>query len=372
MQASFRANVGLLLAGLGAFVLMGAGQSLYGPALPVFARGFGIGVGSAGLLISAHWVGTGVGVLAMFGLSRWITPRAALGVMAAGAAGVALGSAFGPGIGFGLTMTAAVVFGAGYGASTVIYNRRFMQVFGAQGPSMLSLLNAMFGIGAICGPLIFIAADSRIGPTYGAVAVVAALAVAAAGRPRRLVPVAEMRSGFRFDAAILGFGLVAVGVEATLIGLGPTALIALGQTEDHAAQLLSVFFVAFLTVRLSMVALTALVPAFTLFTAALILACVSAFAAMLTGSAVFFVAMGVAAGMFFPTFYVTASRRMGDDDRVAPLIILAGLIGGIVAPVATGAVMARYGDVSFFAAIGVEMGLASLLALAALRRMNLR
>ena len=36
---------------------MGAGQALYGPALPIYALAFGISPATAGLLISAHWVG---------------------------------------------------------------------------------------------------------------------------------------------------------------------------------------------------------------------------------------------------------------------------------------------------------------------------
>ena len=350
---------------------MGAGQSLYGPALPAFARLYGIGVGAAGLLVSAHWVGTGFGVAAMARLARRITPRLALGVMAAGASLVAASPRL------WLTLLGALVFGAGYGASTVIYNRRFMQAFGVQGAPMLSLLNAMFGIGAIAAPLVFVATGSRTGAAFGAVAAVAALGAlalgfASRGSPRRgaATPPPAVAANFRPHWGILAFGATAVGAEATLIGLGPTALIAAGVGEARAAEYLSLFFVMFLGVRLVLVALSALVPAFTLFTAALVIAAACAGLATLTAPAWAFVAMGVSAGMFFPLFYVTASRLMGDDDRVGPYAIGAGLSGGVLAPLAMGALMARTGGAAFFPALAVAMAATALCALAVRGRMN--
>ncbi len=364
MQSTIRASSGLLLAGLGSFILMGAGQSLYGPALPTFARHFGIEAGSAGFVISAHWIGTGVGVGAMFRMGHRITPRLALGVMAAGAALVALS------FGMIVTLAGVVLFGAGYGASTVIYNRRFMQVFGARGPSMLALLNAVFGIGAIGAPLLFVAFGGRIGLSYGVVAVACAVALLAAGRPRRLAPPAARHGTIRVRWGILAFGMAAVGAEATLIGLGPTALIAIGQSETQAAQFLSLFFAMFLAVRLLLVALSALVPAFTLFTGALVFGSICAFGAALTGEPWFFAASGAAAGMFFPLFYVTAFRLMGDDDRISPLAIGAGLVGGIIAPLLIGALMERLGNGAFFGILGAGMAATAIAAGLSLRRMN--
>ncbi len=63
---------------------------------------------------------------------------------------------------------------------------------------------------------------------------------------------------------------------------------------------------------------------------------------------VFFVAMGACAGLFFPGFYVAASRIMGDDPRVTPTIIAAGLVGGIAAPILLAGVLPAVGDHGFF------------------------
>ena len=75
MKDLIRANAGLLLAGVGTFVLMGAGQALFGPALPVYAREWGLGDAAAGGLISAFWIGCAVGVAGMYLWGAAATPR---------------------------------------------------------------------------------------------------------------------------------------------------------------------------------------------------------------------------------------------------------------------------------------------------------
>ena len=86
MRALMRTHAALLCVGVLTFILMGAGQSLYGPALPVYARAYDIGLGTAGLLVSAHWIGCAFGVGAMFVWGRFVTPRVVVVLMALGAA----------------------------------------------------------------------------------------------------------------------------------------------------------------------------------------------------------------------------------------------------------------------------------------------
>ena len=111
MRSVFVAHMGLVLAGMVSFVLMGAGQALFGPALPVFAREFGIATGQAGLLVSAHWVGAVLGVAAMYLRGDRVTPRMALAAMGLGAALV------GARLGWGPTLLGALGFGLGYGGT---------------------------------------------------------------------------------------------------------------------------------------------------------------------------------------------------------------------------------------------------------------
>ena len=344
MRAELVAHAGLVVAGLVSFVLMGAGQSLYGPAVPVFARDFGIGTGQAGFLVSAHWIGAAAGVALMYVAGDRVTPRMTLAAMATGAGGIALGA------GWWVTLAAAAVVGFGYGLAAGIYQ---LAAFGARGPSMLAFLNAIFGIGAIGAPLVFVAIG---GDPALAFAVVAAMAVATfvLARVAPAPAAAALAAGsFRPRPGILGFGALAIGTEACLIGLGPTGLIARGVSEAGAAQLLSAFFAAFLLARLALVPLAGRIVPFVLLATALTVsgACAAGLAA--GGPVWLFVAMGAAAGLFFPAFYMAGVGQMGSDARVAPTLIAAGLAGGISAPLIMGAVMGAIGNGILFALVAV-------------------
>lgn len=359
-----KANIGLLLAGVATFVLMGAAQSLYGPAMPAFGRAYDLGLGAAGLVVSAHWIGCFAGVGVMYLHGRHITPRLALVVMAAGAALVAAG------VGWGPTLIGAAVFGVGYGGATVVFNPRVLRAFGPRGPGMLSLLNACFGIGAIAAPLVFVALGASVALTFGLIGVLCAVVWLGAGAAGQVAGPAAVAGPFRPDWPILAFGMIAIGMEAMLVGLGPAALIAAGQGEAAAAQLLSGFFVAFLGARVAMVFTAHLVAPFTLYIVAMLGAGAMALGAALISPPVFFVASGAFAGMFFQGFYVTALRLMGDDPRVTPTIIAAGLVGGIVSPLLLTGVLDDLGERGFFWVMAVEALAAAVLALILRRRMQ--
>lgn len=341
-----RANLVLLVTGLAAFLMMGMGQSVYGPALPAFARNLGIGEAQASLLISAHWIGCGIGVLAMFVAGHRIGPAPVLAVMAAGAAGVAAGT------GLVMTLAAAVVFGAGYGCLTVLINPRILRAFGSRGPAMVSLVNAVFGAGAIVAPLVFVWLGSDPALSFALVAVVAAAValVALALPPGHGAPV---RASGQFDPrlSLMVFPAIGIGCEALLIGLGPSALIAAGQSEVAAAEYLSAFFVAFLAARVALIFTAHLVPAFTVYLGAMAGLALCCLLALVTLSPWAFVAMGAFAALLFPGFYVAATQLMGDDPRVSPTIIAAGLVGGIFLPLGAGPLLPVLGATGFFALV---------------------
>ena len=365
MRDLIRANAGLLLAGVASYVMMGAGQSMYGPALPAFARDLGLADAQAAWLISAHWVGCALGVGFMYVRATGVTPRMTAAVMAMGAALVAMG------IGVVGTFLGALVFGAGYGAATVVFNPRVLRAFGARGTSMLSLLNASFGIGAIAAPLVFVWLGSAPELAFGVVAVLAALVWVFAGPAGRndVAPQARPDTPFRPRYGLLSFAVLGIGLEACLIGLGPTALIAAGVAEEDAARRLSAFFVTFLGARVALVFGAHLVAPFTLYLWAMAL--MGAFCAMaaLFDPGVFFMLVGAPAAVIFPCFYVAASRVMGDDPRVPATIIAAGLIGGIAAPVLIGPAMADLGERGFFWVIAGVAGVVALAGLLTRRRL---
>ncbi|MEZ5798209.1 MAG: hypothetical protein R3D63_12435 [Paracoccaceae bacterium] len=366
MRDDMRAHARLLFAGLASFVLMGFGQSLFGPTLPEVTRLFSLGGGVAPWLISALWVGSATGVGLMYVLGDHVRPRHAIGMLFLGATGLTLQP------GWAAMLLAALVFGTGYGLATATFNPRVLRAFGPRGASMLSLLNAAFALGAIIAPLIFVALGGVSALVFGITAAGCLLVWALAGEradPARTAP-PPPRPGYRVHWPSMGFGLVGIGIESCLIGLGPTALIASGTTEPEAARLLSAFFVAFLSARVVLGVMAHRVQPFTLYLAGMLWAVGSALVAALWAPGPAFVALGISAGMFFPGFFVAASRKMGDDPRVTPVILSAGLVGGIGAPVVMGQVMQAAGPRGFFwilLAIAVPTALA---ALALRRRMN--
>ena len=375
MRHQIAAHAGLLFAGVATFILMGAGQALYGPALPAFSRLFAVGLGEAALVVSAHWVGCMFGVGFMYFKGRHVTQRRLLVLMAAGAALVAAGPQMGAGSGPGWAMTllGAMLFGAGYGLATVVFNLRFLRAFGVRGPGMMSLLNATFGVGAIAAPLAFVALGSSPAASFGLLALgcgMVWLGAGAAGREAAATPAKVAARGFRPHWPLLGFGMVAIGIEASLIGLGPAALIASGQAEAAAARLLSGFFVTYLAVRVVLGFTAHLVAPFTLFTAAMALAALFAIGGALISPAWFFVALGGCTGLFFPGFFVSAAARMGDDARVAPTIIAAGLVGGIFAPLILMRYLEAMGERGFFWVLAGVAGAVTLAAFGLRRSMK--
>ncbi len=365
MKDLIRAHAGLLFAGVATFVMMGAGQSLFGPALPVYVRDFSLSEAEAGLFVALLWVGCFVGVGLMFFKGALVGPRQTLAVMAAGTGLMAASP------GWVLTLAGGMVFGMGYGMATAVFNPRVMRAFGARGPSMLSLLNATFGVGAIAAPLAFVWIGSDPRWAFGMVAVVILVIFLFAGPAGRegVAPAGEVKA-FRPHWGILGFGLVAIGMEASLAGLGPTALIQAGIDEKAASQLLSAFFVVFLLARVMLIFIAHRVEPFLLYTLSVGSAAVFALGAVFLSPAVFFVAMGASAGVFFPGFYVTASGTMGEDIRVPPTIVASGLVGAICTPLVLAPLSSAMGERGFFVlAAGILLAV-SVAAFLSLRRMR--
>ncbi|MCU0904176.1 MAG: MFS transporter [Tabrizicola sp.] len=365
MKDLIRAHAGLLFAGVATFVMMGAGQALFGPALPVYVRDFSLSEGEAGLFVALLWVGCFLGVGLMYFKGAMVGPRHTLAVMAAGTGVMALGPTW------VLTLVGGFLFGAGYGMATAVFNPRVMRAFGATGPSMLSLLNATFGVGAIAAPLVFVWLGSDPAWTFGLVAVLFLAVWVFSGPAGRegVAPQGEVKA-FRPHVTILAFGAVAIGMEASLAGLGPSALIRAGVAEERASELLSAFFVVFLLARVGLIFVAHRVQPFVLFTVAVGSAAVFALGAVFLSPAVFFVAMGAPAGVFFPGFYVTAAAKMGEDIRVPPTIVASGLVGAILAPLLLAPLSASLGERGFFVLVAGILVAVSAVAVLNLRRMR--
>ena len=132
------------------FVLLGALQAYYGPAIPELRRRFGLAPSGAGLALSMFYGGAAAGVLVGGYVHRRTRNSRLLIcsflVMGAGA----LGFAFAPN--WPCALAASLLGGFGAGGMDYGLNQLFSVGFGRRSPAMLSILNAHYGVGAICGP----------------------------------------------------------------------------------------------------------------------------------------------------------------------------------------------------------------------------
>ena len=133
------------------FVLLGALQAYYGPAIPALRTRFGLAPSGAGLALSMFYGGAVTGVLVGGMLHRRTRNSRLLItsflVMATGALGFALSP------NWLLALGASLLSGFGAGGLDYGLNQLFSIGFGRRSPAMLGILNAHYGVGAICGPL---------------------------------------------------------------------------------------------------------------------------------------------------------------------------------------------------------------------------
>lgn len=370
MRAALASHLPLLASGTLAFVLMGAGQALYTPALPGFEAHFSLSFAATSWLVTAHWLGSALGVILIYFAAphvRLFYPPLAMGF---GALGLALAPLW------PLALASATLFGFGFGLSTSVFNPKILAAFGRLGPNMLGLLNASYALGAIVMPLAVAfalkaegAAAPRLSGHFLALAffalVVLALAFAAALREGAAAPAAATAPGTRrlnLDSRVLALGVLGVGLEISLVVLAPFALSGgYGLAQGEVIFGLSLFFLTFFLGRMSLVLTGARLSPFWQFIAAalaLVMLCLGIVIGLPPLPS--FIAMGAAAGLFFPTYYAMGSAQLGPDPRTPALLIGAGLVGGAVAPRLL-APLAEGAPLAFFPLLAGLAGVAALL-----------
>jgi MFS transporter, FHS family, glucose/mannose:H+ symporter len=179
----------LLLVGVGAFLTIGALQSLYGPSFAALQARYGVSVAQVGGVVSAHFGGAFVGVLASgFALVRLgyrgsLVTAAAL--IAAGTSVIGLAGTW------PLALAAAFVAGLGFGQVTVAVNLMVARAYERAATGPLNALNGTYGLGAVLGPALVALATARLGATpeagawvFGTVALGAVAFTLAAARLR--------------------------------------------------------------------------------------------------------------------------------------------------------------------------------------------
>lgn len=334
----------LLASGFFAFVLVGALQAMYGPAFPALRARYGLGADQVALVVSLHFFGSfaaislsGVLVRAL-GYRRVLVAAALL--FAAGAFGVALSPLW------SLTLAFALLAGLGFGALDVGVNMLFARAFEAKSAPALNLLNALFGVGAILGPL-FVGAF--LGALLFPFAVLGALAVALAallggihdppsvalGGPRLPLPYGRL----------VGFLLLYLFYVASEVGVASWETT---QLEPHlgpaaAARLPAIYWAAMTLGRFVAAPLSSRLRAADLVLGAALLALAGVALASATPLAPYAYALvGFAFAPIFPTgltwLQQTFPRRA---EQVMPVVVAGANLGPVLGSWLIGLVVAR-------------------------------
>ncbi|MBI1418853.1 MAG: hypothetical protein GC146_16675 [Limimaricola sp.] len=349
----------LFVAGTLSFALIGAVQPLFGLALPVYGRAFGLSAPEAGQLLSAFGVGAFVAVmLGVLGLWQF-TARTALAFLAVGAGVLALQASW------LANLAGGVALGAGFGLTSAIINRRFLAEFGPRGPGMVGLVNAVFGLGAIIAPWGVLLAAGQPGPAWAVLAVLAAATIPVVQpNPQAARATGGLRALMRPRAAMLALTFLSVLMEIGLFGYGPSALIARGHLAAQVAGVTSAFFVAFLLSRVAMYWLTRWVAPAWLFFAGIVGTAGCAGLAALGWDVTAYIAAGGMVSVTFPAFFIWATERLGPGPQTASAIQAAALSCAALGPLALSAVLVPLGVTSLFAVLAV-LGAATALLLVA-------
>ncbi|MFD3310174.1 MFS transporter [Streptomyces sp. NPDC058694] len=332
------------------FVLIGALQALYGPAIPAFREEFGLSPSAAGLGLSAHFVGGVAGVLLFDRLYGRLGNRQILGasylLMGVGAAGFALAP------NWPLALAAALLAGLGFGGIDYGLNQLFAVGFGRRSTAMLNILNAHFGIGAILGPALIGLVGSEHYPAVF-------LVFAAANLPLLFClkgvrdhvphPATGEPAGERGGRQVLGRSLgsvlavfvtlyvLHVGIEAGVGGWEPTHLETVGYGAGVAATATSVYWLMMTVGRFLVAPIALRYSAQAIITVSCAGMTVCLLLAAVPGLAPYaYAGVGLFIAPIFPTGLPWLNRAAPRARRAGAVVIAASMVGGVAAGPALG------------------------------------
>ncbi|MFG2581616.1 MFS transporter [Streptomyces malaysiensis] len=325
------------------FVLIGALQALYGPAIPAFREEFGLSPSGAGLGLSAHFVGGVTGVLLFDRLFGRLGNRQILAssyvLMAVGAAGVALAPAW------PLALAAALLAGLGFGGIDYGLNQLFAIGFGHRSTAMLNILNAHFGIGAILGPMLIGAVGATHYPAVflGFAVVNLPLLLCLKGVRDRAPELASSAQATaptgalgRSLASVLGVFIALyvlhVGIEAGVGGWEPTHLETVGFGAGVAATATSVYWLMMTAGRFLVVPIALRFSAQAIITVSCVGMTVCLLLATVPGLAPYaYAGVGLFIAPIFPTGLPWLNKAAPRARRAGAVVIAASMIGGVAA-----------------------------------------
>ncbi len=368
-----------LVAAIGIFLLIGAIDAAYGPLLRIISLRFGVGLPTAGTVLSVYFAGALAGVVSALAFLRRLSGRTvlagALVALALGCAGVAASRSW-------LAFLGSVLLtGTGFGTLDFTLNRLLAATESRHRVARLNTVNAAFGAGAVAGP--FIVSALKAGTlTLGFAAAAALACVLAAGQrgvhapPRDAGTSQPARANRRSAKMTSEHGTLAriglaylcyVGAEAGTAGWIVAHLSALGYSARLATAVTSAFWLAMTIGRLCVAPLGNLVRLRHIVLLSTAMLAVSlALAAIPVIAPAAYVAAGLAAAPIFPVGLAWAAETWPGDHRTASWALTAAMLGGVVGP----AVIA--GAVSATSVTVVPVALSAFAALAFVTLLSIR
>lgn len=330
------------VAGLWLFAILGAVTASIGPSLPALRTHFEGAPGIAAL-VTLYNAGALAAIVSVGMMpARRGRPAAAIGALHAGLVLGCLGMGLAPS--WGWFACAAVLAGAGFGGLVVSVNTIFARAFPTSGVVMVNLLNAVFGLGSIAGPLLIgLAGPERFQLVLAAAGLVAIPAVVVARHGGVLeAEVGASPSGGLSVRALAGstslalfvlFGFLYDGLETSIGGWEATHLAWLGFSVSSAAQLTAAFWAGLTAGRLVLPLLLARrAPRFIITGCTGLGACALLAAVAPPAAPCAYAAAGFALGPVLPTAVTWLTRAAASPQRAGALFFTGAMSGNTLIP----------------------------------------
>lgn len=367
--------LGIIVTSCLVFLLMGALQALYGPAIPYLIKRFAITTVQASMAMSVHFAGALTGVMLFHRASRAMGFRA---TVTASFGLVLLGCVvFATAMAWPVALGGALIIGLGIGGCDVGLNHLFVTRYGGKGMAMVNLLNAHFGLGSIAAPMLIGWLGAR---HYPAIFLGCGLCcipplvfrkhltdppLVAAEIPR------PARGGGTTMGLMAAFFLIYamyMGIETSVGGWEPGSLEAIGATPAWADAATSCYWLAytggcFLAAGLGLVLSHAKVMLMSclVMTASLMVAFFSALVAKPWLAAGAYIGVGLSIAPLFPTGLAWLGQIMPSSGEAVASAIALSMVGGMIFPMGLGSLIEHFGmaSVPFFMALLAGLCLAS-------------
>jgi MFS transporter, FHS family, glucose/mannose:H+ symporter len=335
------------IGGFVAFTCIGAIQAMYGPSLLMFSKRFElvhqIGfLANPGTVVSAHFAGSVIGILAQTSLERILGTRLRLSLCASmlviGCLGVALAPSW------ILLLASAVVMGLGFGGIDVSINTLFSSGFGDRGAAMSNIVNALFGVGAILGPILIGLTPGNYNLPFLTLMVFSLVVLGLFFSSRELdrqhfnQDASSHPAAVRLNVPLLsGFLLLFWTYVLVEVGAASNETTHLVKTfnwsEQNAAFVNSLFWGGLALGRVLIAPITTRFSASSIVLGSTVLVALSLSLTGVGGIApIAYTLAGIACGPIFPTGFVWMSKVLGGSLSNASIVIAAANLGGVATP----------------------------------------